>query len=129
MPDQLITTDHKPTSDLTSTPVARDDELRAQAVKQLERVRVFKLHLAASFLGMLLLTAVWAISEYHNAGGWPSDGFSQSSSIPHAWNDWIIWPWMVWVFVMAVRAYAVFRHRPASEAEIQREMDRIRGTQ
>jgi 2TM domain len=128
MPSQLITTDHKPTSDLKPPAISNEDELRALAVKQLERVRSFKLHLAASFIGMLLLTAIWAFSEYHNAGGWPSDGFSQSSSIPHVWNDWIIWPWMAWIFVMAVRAYAVFRHRPASEAEIQREMDRIRQT-
>jgi hypothetical protein len=126
MPDQLITTNDKPRPDLKVTAVSGEDELRAQAVKQLERVRAFKLHLAASFLGMLLLTAIWAISEYHNAGGWPTDGFSQSSSIPHVWNDWIIWPWMAWVFVIAVRAYAVFARRPASEAEIQREMDRIR---
>jgi len=126
MPEQLITTDDKPTIELKLTKTSGDDDqLRAQAVKQVERVRAFKLHLAASFLGMLLLTAIWAISEYHNAGGW-AHSFSQSSGTPHVWNDWIIWPWMVWVFVMAVRAYAVFMRRPASETEIQREMDRIR---
>jgi hypothetical protein len=126
MPEQLITTDDRPTTELKLTGTAGDDELRARAVKQVERVKNFKLHLVASFLGMLLLTCIWAISEYHNAGGWPTEGFSQSSSIPHVWNDWIIWPWMVWVFVMAVRAYAVFSRRPASEADIQREMNRIR---
>lgn len=99
--------------------------LRAQAEKQVERVRAFKLHLAASCLGMLLLAFVWAASEYHNAGGWPHH-FSRSSGIRHTWNDWIVWPLIPWVFVMAVRAYAVFIHRPASEREIQREMDRIR---
>ena len=125
MPDQLLTADDKPTTELKLTSTAGDDELRAQAVKQVERIRNFTLHLFASFLGMLLLTAIWAISEYHNAAGWPHS-FSQSSGVSHVWNDWIIWPWMVWAFVMAVRAYAVFIRRPAGEAEIQREMNRIR---
>jgi 2TM domain len=126
MPEQLTSTDAKPTTALKLSDVSGEEKLREQAVKQVERVRAFKLHLAASFLGMLLLTCIWAITEYHNAGGWPTDGFSQSSSIPHVWNDWIIWPWMAWAFVMAVRAYTVFFHRPASEAEIRREMNRIR---
>lgn len=129
MPEQPIITNDKPTTELKlTTGGSSEDELRAQAVKQVERVRAFKLHLAASFLGMLLLAVIWAISEYHNAGGWPSDGFSQSSGVSHVWNDWIIWPLIAWVFIMAVRAYAVFVHRPASEADIQREMSRIRST-
>src|SRR5512142_1748617 len=102
-----------------------ETQLRAQAVKQVERVRAFKLHLVAWFLGMLALTAVWAVSEYHNAGGWPHD-FSQSSGTTGVWNDWIIWPWMIWLFVTAIRAYAVVRYRPVTESEIQREMDRIK---
>ena len=126
MPEQLITTDDKPTTGLKLTSSNGADELRAQAVKQVQRVRAFKLHLFVSFLGILLLTAIWAISEYHNAGGWPTDGFSQSSSIPHVWNIWIIYPAMAWVFAMAIHAYVTFVRRPASEGEIQREMDRIR---
>jgi hypothetical protein len=125
MPEQSITTNDKPTSELKLTTVSGEDELRAQAVKQVERVRSFKLHLFASFLGMLLLACIWAIGEYHNAGGWPHS-FSQSSGVSHVWNDWIIWPLIAWVFVMAVRAYAVFVRRPASDADIQREMNRIR---
>jgi Integrase core domain/2TM domain len=101
---------------------------RTPRVKQVERVRAFRLHLIASFLGMLLLACIWAISEHHNAGGWPHS-FSQSSGVPHVRNDWIIWPLIAWVFVIGVRAYAVFVHRPASEADIQREMNRIRHAQ
>ncbi len=116
-------TDERPAIDLRGAP--DDESLRDRAVKQVERVRAFELHLVASFVGMLALTAIWATSEYHNAGGWP-DRFSQSSGTPGTWNDWIVWPWIAWAFVMAVRAYAVFLHRPASEGEIQRELDRIR---
>jgi|SRR5581483_8927234 len=102
-----------------------NETLRAAAVKQLARVRTFKLHLVASFIGMLLLTWIWAVSEYHNAGGWPHS-FSESSGVAHVWNDWIVWPAIGWVFIMSVRAYAVFFHRPVSEIDIQHEMDRIR---
>jgi hypothetical protein len=37
---------------------------------------------AVSTGAMLILAAIWAITEYHNAGGWPTQGFSQSSGIP-----------------------------------------------
>jgi hypothetical protein len=30
---------------------------------------------------MLILVLSWAITEYHNAGGWPAHGFRQSSGI------------------------------------------------
>jgi hypothetical protein len=36
---------------------------------------------AVSTGGMLILAAIRAITEYHNAGGWPTQGFSQSSGI------------------------------------------------
>jgi nucleotide-binding universal stress UspA family protein len=41
---------------------------------------------------MVLLTVIWALTEYHNAGGWPTQGFSQSSGIHDVWNSWIIYP-------------------------------------
>ena len=129
MPEQLTTPNDKPTTELKLTAASGEEELRVRAVKQVERVRSFKLHLVASFLGMLLLACIWAIAEYHNAGGWPSDGFSQSSGVSHVWNDWIIWPLIAWVFIMAVRAYTVFVHRPASEVDIQREIARIKRSQ
>ena len=28
--------------------------------------------------GMAILVIIWAFTEYHNAGGWPTHGFSQS---------------------------------------------------
>jgi hypothetical protein len=42
------------------------------AIQHLERVRRFKLDLAAFLLGTFVLTCVWAITEYENSGGWPS---------------------------------------------------------
>lgn len=73
---------------------------------------------------MLLLVFIWAATEYHNAGGWPSSGFSQSSGIHDVWNDWIIYPIIGWVLILAARGWSVYGHKPISEREIQEEIDR-----
>ena len=45
---------------------------------------------------MILVVFIWATSEYHNAGGWPANGFGQSSGTPNVWNYWIIYPLIAW---------------------------------
>ena len=47
-------------------------------------------------LGVILPVVIWAISEYHTAGGWPTHGFSQSSGIHDVWNFWIVYPLIAW---------------------------------
>ena len=76
---------------------------------------------------MILLVVIWATTEYGNAGGWPTQGFSQSSSIPNTWNIWIIYPFIAWVVTVAGYAWHVYGRKPISEAEIKREMDRQAG--
>jgi len=124
MPGQ-ITSAEQPAIEAPAPNSSDDKLLREQALEQVQRVRIFKLHTVASFIGMLLLTCIWALTEYHNAGGWPHS-FSQSSGTPGVWNTWIVWPWLAWSFITIVRAYVVYFRRPPSEAEIQREMNRMR---
>ena len=78
-------------------------------------------------LGVIVLVIIWAFTEYHNAGGWPTQGFSQSSSIPNVWNYWIIYPAIAWALWLAADALLVFRNKPISETEIKREIDRQAG--
>jgi hypothetical protein len=80
-----------PTGGGQNTPVGGDQLARQEAIKQIERRRRFWVSTAAWTVVMILVAVVWAISEYHNAGGWPTNGFSQSSGIPNAWNYWIIY--------------------------------------
>jgi hypothetical protein len=38
---------------------------------------------AASTGGMLILAAIWAITEYHNAGGWPTRAVGRTLADGH----------------------------------------------
>ena len=107
-----------------NAPAAGGQLVRQQAIKQIERKRRFWGGTIVAGAGMVLLVVIWATSEYHNAGGWPTDGFSQSSGIHDVWNYWIIYPLGAWVLVTAASAWFVFGHKPISETEIRREIER-----
>ena len=103
------------------------DTARQQAIKQLERKRRFRISAVWSAIGMLILVAIWAVSEYHNAGGWPTQGFSQSSGIHDVWNFWIIYPLGAWLMILAAHAWSVYGNKPPSEDEIRHEIERQDG--
>ncbi len=124
MPSQQTTDEkHSDIGPLLGT----DDEqqVRALAVKQVERKRRFRVHAVSYAVVSILLMIVWAISEYNNAGGWPTNGFSESSSIPHVWNIWIIYPVLGLGVVTAIDAWNTYGKKPISDSEIRREMDRL----
>jgi hypothetical protein len=107
-----------------SVPPSTEQLAREQAIKQIERKRRYWISTAISTLGLLILAVIWAITEYHNAGGWPAQGFSQSSSIPNVWNIWIIYPAIAWAFLTSAFGLDVYLRRPISESQIKREMER-----
>jgi hypothetical protein len=103
----------------------QDEELaRQEAIKRIEHKRRFWISTAVSTGGMLILAAIWAITEYHNAGGWPTQGFSQSSGIHDVWNIWIIYPAMAWVFLTVVGGLIAYLRKPISESQIKHEIER-----
>jgi 2TM domain len=104
-----------------------DEVARRQAIKQIERRRHFHIEFVVSAIGMGVLVLIWALSEYHNAGGWPTSGFSQSSGIHDVWNYWIVYPIGAWVLIMAGRVWSVYGRKPISETAIKQEMDRQAG--
>jgi hypothetical protein len=55
-------------------------------------------------------------------GGWPSNGFSQSSGIPHTWNMWIVYPFVAYLMYLAPCSRRYVGRRPISEGEIEHEM-------
>jgi hypothetical protein len=76
----------------------------------------------------VLFVIIWAVSEYNNGSGWPTAGFSQSSSIPHVWNIWIIYPVLGLWLALVIDAWNTFGKKPIAESEIRREMDRLTDT-
>jgi 2TM domain len=129
MPTKRITNNRPPVTDsLTPMPTDTDQSVRDLAIKQLERKRHFLAHAVGTAVATVILVAIWAISEYNNAGGWPSHGFSQSSSIPHVWNIWIIYPVIGLALILAINAWHTYYQKPISEQEIRREMKRLTST-
>ena len=113
-------------SDLT-TPATTAQLARQQAIQQIQRRRRFQIRITTGTLGMMILTIIWALTEYHNAGGWPASGFSQSSAIPNVWNYWIIYPAIAWALLTAADTWRVYGRKPIPETEIRREIDRQAG--
>jgi len=86
------------------------------------------MHAISSAVAGAVLIVIWAITEYSNAGGWPTNGFSQSSGIPHEWNIWIIYPVLGLGLILGLNAWHTFGRKPITEREGRREMDRLSRT-
>ena len=121
------TTDEKPVAVDLRLVAADEQQVRELAVKQIERKRRFQMRAFGVAIVGVFLVVVWAIGEYHNAGGWPTSGFSQSSGIHHVWNSWIVYPVVALAVGVAIDAWNTYRRMPVSESEIRREMDRLTG--
>jgi H+/Cl- antiporter ClcA len=120
MPDIIHDT---PTDSGLNDPASSEQFARQQAIKQIERKRRFWTGAVWSAIAMIILVIIWAMSEYHNAGGWPTSGFSQSSGIHDVWNFWIIYPLGAWVLLLVAGAWGVYRAKPISESEIKHEIE------
>jgi H+/Cl- antiporter ClcA len=109
-------------------PPTGEDAGRKAAIKQIERRRRFHIEMALCALIVVILVVIWATTEYHDAGGWPTQGFSQSSGIHDVWNYWIVYPVGAIVLILAGRAWFVYHgSKPISEEEIQHEISRQSG--
>jgi hypothetical protein len=99
------------------------NDLRALALDRIRRRRNFATHAIAHLSATLFLTVVWAVTEYHNAGGWPT-GF-RTGRMNHDWDPWIIYPVLAGTFALALHAWIAFGRRPATEKDVERELARI----
>jgi hypothetical protein len=68
---------------------------------------------------------VWATTEYHNAGGWPT-GF-RTGRQNHDWDPWMVYPLIAGTLAVAVHAWVAFGRRPLTEGDIRREIGRMEG--
>jgi hypothetical protein len=124
MPTETVT-DERAVQDAPATVRSNDDDaLRTLALRRLERVRKFKLYVAVCVLSLLVLTPVWIVTQYETADGWLKH-LSSRSGYPGDWDPWILWVALVGGFVVAIAAYRAYVERPTTEAEIDREIERL----
>jgi cytochrome b561 len=84
-----------------------EDGLREQAVTRLKKKRDFATHVFMYVAVNAMLVVIWALTS--------DDGFF-----------WPIFPMLGWGIGVAANAWDVYGRKPLSEAEIQREVERLR---
>jgi hypothetical protein len=83
-----------------------DDELREAALRSVKKKQDFRGHLIVYVLVNAMLVGIWAVTG--------ADFF------------WPIFPILGWGIGVAMNAWDVYGRRPASEEQIQREIERLR---
>lgn len=124
MPSELLTKNERNALPVLPTSTAPDDELRKWARQHVERVRRLKQHVAYFLLGMIVLTPVWALVEWQDNGGFKR--WSDNSN-PGDWEPWILYVALGWGLFVAIKALQVYFDQPTSEADIEREVERLEG--
>ena len=103
---------------------ATEHALRDLAHERVRRRRNFHTHVFAHIVASAFLALVWAITEYNNAGGWPT-GF-RTGRMNHDWDPWIMYPLIAGTLAVATHGWIAFRSEPPTEEEIEREIERFR---
>jgi len=129
MPPETVTTNERVASEAVPGIVrSRDDEtLRKLALRHLEHVRKFKLYVSVYVLSMLVLTPVWIVTQYETADGWLKH-LSSRSRYPGDWDPWIIWVALIGAFLVAIAGFRTYFDRPTTEADVEREVERLKST-
>jgi len=104
-------------------PLDREADLRSQAVERIKARRNFQIHVLAHAVGSVFVFLVWATTEYHNAGGWPT-GF-RTGRQNHDWDPWIIYPLMAGTMALLIHGWIAFGRRTATEADVAQEIRRM----
>ena len=99
-----------------------EDELRAWARSYVERVHKLKRDVSIYVVGMLALTTVWAMLEWQDNGAF--ERFSGGNNTGD-WEPWIAYVALIWGFFVALDALKVYFDRPATEAEVDRQLKRL----
>ena len=121
--EMLIRDEHRASQAPPPAAPTRPDELRAAALTQLKRVRRLKLNVGAWALGTILLTTLWVLNEWQANGAFERFGHEGN---PGQWNP-TLWALAVgiWGLIVGIMALRVYFERPATEAEVDRAVERL----
>ncbi|HEX4929113.1 MAG TPA: 2TM domain-containing protein [Gaiellaceae bacterium] len=122
MPAELLTRNDRTAPPAIPISTSPDDALREWARQHVERARRLKLHVVSFVVGMVVLTPLWVLVEWQANGGF--ERWSDNSQ-PGDWEPWILYVALVWGLVVAIAALKVYFDRPTTEAEIDREVERL----
>ena len=125
MPTEMLTKREHVSPAPPAPPVDPDGELRAWARKHVERAQKLKRDIAIYVLGMAALTSVWVLVEWQDNGGF--ERLSDNGN-PGDWEPWILYVALIWGFFVALDALRVYFDRPATEAEVDRTLERMRSS-
>jgi hypothetical protein len=120
VPAELLTRNERKASPPTPAP---DDEIRKWARQHVEHVHRLKLHAGTFVLGMVVLTPVWLLVEWQDNGAFKH---WSSSGNPGDWEPWILYVALIWGLVVGIEALKTYFDRPTTEAEVDREVRRLR---
>ena len=123
MPTEMLTKNERSVSEPSPPTSVPDTELREWARKHVERVHRLKLHVATFVVGMLVLTPIWALTQWQTSGGF--ERWSTDHSQPGDWEPWILYVALVWGLIVGILALRAYFDRPTTEAEIDREVRRL----
>jgi hypothetical protein len=103
-------------------PGSSEDELRDWARKHVERVHRLKRNIAAFVLGMVVLAPIWALVEWQDNGGFKH---LSDDGKPGDWEPWIFYVALIWGLFVGIDVLKTYFDRPATEAEVDRELRRL----
>ena len=99
---------------------------RDAALASLRAKRKFQANLLKALVLVPVLVGIWAITEYHNAGGWPTAFATGRRN--RDWDPWIIYPLVAIGAYLGVSGWLAYQRRPITEVDIDREMERLSRT-
>ena len=112
----------------TTRPAATTEEqraLRELAIRHVERVHSFRIHVVSYVIGIVGLGVIWMLTEYFQDNRWPGRFADADEGRADTWNPWYFYVVAIWTVILCVHAAKTFGRRPPTEVEIQREMDRL----
>jgi hypothetical protein len=116
-----------------SVELQAEEALRAEAVEQIRRERRFKVHAIVIGIVTPLVGLAWVLTEYYTAHThhmWPSSFAEAPADRPGVWSTWYFYFVGVMILVLAIDAYRTYArpymHRAPTEAEVDREVDRLK---
>lgn len=93
--------------------------------RRIAEARRLTFHIVAWVVGMPILAAIWAMIEWQDNGGF--ERLSDNGN-PGDWEPWILYVALIWGFFVALDALRVYFDRPATEAEVDRTLERMRSS-